>query len=63
VRDARRLKHDAHSTEKTCVYWTKRFVLYRNERHPLEMGERKINGFLTYLALEGKVANAVPASF
>ena len=28
VRDAIRLKHYAYSTEKTCVYWAKRFVLY-----------------------------------
>ncbi len=41
VRDAIRLKHYAYSTEKTYVYWTKRFVLYHNKRHPLEMGEKE----------------------
>jgi integron integrase len=56
VRDAIRLKHYAYSTEKTYVYWAKRFVLYHNKRHPLEMGEKEISEFLTYLAVEGNVA-------
>ena len=50
-------------TEKTYIYWTKHFVLYHNERRPLEMREGEINGFLTYLAVEGTVANAVPVHF
>ncbi|GAI31435.1 unnamed protein product [marine sediment metagenome] len=56
VRDAIRLKHYAYSTEKTYVYWAKRFVLHHNKRHPLEMGEKEISEFLTYLAVEGNVA-------
>jgi hypothetical protein len=56
VRDAIRLKHCAYSTEKAYVYWTKRFVLYHNMRHPLEMGEEEISEFLTYLAVEENVA-------
>jgi integrase len=56
VRDAIRLKHYACSTEKTYVYWAKRFVLYHNKRHPLEMGEKEIREFLTYLAVEENVA-------
>ena len=56
VRDAIRLKHYAYSTEKTYVYWAKRFVLYHNKRHPLEMSEKEISEFLTYLAVEENVA-------
>lgn len=56
VRDAIRVKHYAYSTEKTYVYWAKRFVLYHNKRHPLEMGEKEISEFLTYLAVEENVA-------
>ena len=37
VRDAIRLKHYAYSTEKTYVYWIKRFILYQNKRHPQEI--------------------------
>ena len=56
VRDAIRLKHYAYSTEKTYVYWARRFVLYHKKRHPLEMGEKEISEFLTYLAVEENVA-------
>jgi hypothetical protein len=50
VRDAIRLKRDAYSAERTYAYWTKRFVLHHNKRHPLEMGEKEISKFLTYSA-------------
>ena len=56
VRDAMRLKHYSLSTEKTYVAWIKRFILYHNKRHPLEMGEKEISEFLTYLAAEEHVA-------
>ena len=56
VRDAIRLKHYAYSTEKTYVYWAKRYVLFHNKRHPLEMGEKEISEFLTHLAVEENVA-------
>ena len=56
VRDTIRLKHYACSTERTYVYWAKRFVLYHNKRHPLEMGEKEISELLTYLAVEERVA-------
>ncbi len=49
-------KHYAYSTEKTYVYWAKRFVLYHNKRHPLEIGEKEISEFLTYLAVDENVA-------
>ena len=50
--DAIRRKHYACSTEKTFAYWAKCFVVYQDKRHPLEMGEKAISGFLTYLAVE-----------
>jgi len=49
-------KHYACSTEKTYVYCAKRFVLYHNKRHPLEIGEKEISEFLTYLAVDENVA-------
>ena len=54
--DAIRLKHSACSTEKTLVCWANHFVLYQDKRHPLEMAEKDISGFLTYLAVEKNVA-------
>jgi integron integrase len=43
-------------TERTYCDWIKRFILYHNKRHPLEMGEPEVTQFLTYLAREGQVA-------
>ena len=42
VRDAIRLKHYAYSTEKTYVYWIKRFIFFHGLRHPEEMGDRRL---------------------
>lgn len=56
VRDGIRLKRYSRSTEKTYVHWIKRFILFHNKRHPLEMGECEIEAFLTDLAVHGKVA-------
>ncbi len=46
-RDAIRLKHYAYSTEKTCGYWARHFVLYHSKRHLLEMGGKDISEFRT----------------
>ena len=56
VRETIRLKHYSRSTEKTYVLWIKRFILFHQKRHPLEMGEREIEAFLSSLALQGKVS-------
>ncbi|MHC4401267.1 MAG: phage integrase N-terminal SAM-like domain-containing protein, partial [Planctomycetota bacterium] len=34
VRHALRVRHLARSTEKAYVYWTRRFILHHNKRHP-----------------------------
>jgi len=41
---------------KTCVYSAKRSVLYHDKRHTLEIGEKEISEFLTYLAVQEHVA-------
>ncbi len=56
VRDAIRLRHYSLRTEETYTQWIKRFVLFHGKRHPLEMGEQEITGFLTHLAVEKHVA-------
>jgi hypothetical protein len=42
VRDAIRVKHYSYSTEKTYVYWIRRFILFHNKRHPGEMGTKEV---------------------
>lgn len=56
VRYAIRTKHYSYRTEEAYVNWIIRFILYHNKRHPKEMGEKEINQFLTYLAVEEKVS-------
>jgi integrase len=56
VRAACRLRHYSLRTEEAYVAWIKRFILFHNKRHPLEMGAAEINAFLTDLAVAGHVS-------
>jgi len=56
VRDAIRTRHYSRRTEKAYVYWVRRFVLFHNKRHPLEMGAPDVSTFLSHLAVQQKVA-------
>ncbi|MBI2478222.1 MAG: integron integrase [Planctomycetia bacterium] len=56
VRNHCRLRHLALSTEQQYVNWIRRFILFHNKRHPLEMGKTEVSAFLTHLAVEGQVA-------
>ena len=48
VRETARLKHFSPRTEDSYVQWIKRFVLFHNKRHPVEMGELVIRNFLIH---------------
>jgi integron integrase len=56
VREAMRLKHYAYRTEETYVQWIRRYILFHNKRHPIEMGRPEIEAFLTDLAVNQQVA-------
>jgi site-specific recombinase XerD len=58
---ALRSRHYSRRTEQTYCQWTKRFVQFHHLRHPAEMGEAKINSFLTHLAVKEKVSASTPA--
>lgn len=47
VRDALRLKHYSIRTENCYVAWTKRYILFHNERHSLGMSSAQIEAFPT----------------
>ncbi len=51
-----RVKHYSIRTEKTYLDWIRRYILFHGKRHPAEMGEEEIAGFLSQLAIEGRVA-------
>jgi hypothetical protein len=56
VRQRLRVLHDDIRTEDAYVNWIKRFILFHNMRHPLEMSEAELEAFLSHLAVEGRVA-------
>ncbi|WP_320033844.1 integron integrase [Halarcobacter sp.] len=56
MRDRIRFKHYSISTEKVYIYWSKKYILYHNKRHPKDMGKNEIEHFLTYLATELNVS-------
>lgn len=54
--EALRTRHYSPRTEQVYVLWVKRYIRFHKMRHPKEMGEPEVNGFLTYLAVEQKVS-------
>ncbi len=56
LRDEIRLRHYSLRTEQTYIQWVRRFIFFHNKRHPKDMGDEEISLFLTYLAVDRKVA-------
>ena len=58
VRSVLRLKHYSIHTERSYVDWIRRYVHFHHmgSREDLADGERKMEAFLTDLAVRGKVA-------
>jgi hypothetical protein len=52
VRDRIRAKHYSFRTEQT----DRRFILFNDKKHPAEMSAPEVEGFLTHLTIEGRVA-------
>lgn len=51
-----RVLHYSIRTEQAYVDWNRRFILFHNKRHPMEMGKVEVEAFLTHLAVEREVA-------
>jgi integrase len=58
VRHLLRFRHYSYQTEKTYVYWIKRFIFFHRQRHPREMGKEEVEQFLTVLAVDQHVSAA-----
>jgi integron integrase len=56
VRDRVRARHLSFRTEKTYLYWIRRFVWFHKRQHPRELAGPEIEAFLTALAVENKVS-------
>ncbi|MDO9541982.1 MAG: phage integrase N-terminal SAM-like domain-containing protein [Kiritimatiellia bacterium] len=60
VRDTMRLHHYSIHAERTYIDWIKRYIAFHRmrSRGDLADGERKIEAFLTHLAIDERVAAA-----
>ncbi|MBB1127426.1 integron integrase [Thiospirillum jenense] len=58
VRNRLRVKHYALRTEEAYVDWIKRFILFHDKRHPIEMGTPEVEAFLTHLAVNRNVSSS-----
>jgi integrase len=56
VRETIRARHYSRRTEKVYVAWIRRYIFFHGKRHPADMGAAEITGFLTSLAVHGRVA-------
>ena len=51
-----RLRHFSPRTVEAYTDWVRRFIRFHGNRHPRDLGEREVTAFLTWLAVERKVA-------
>ncbi|WP_242103704.1 integron integrase [Lysobacter sp. M2-1] len=56
VREAIRVRHYSRRTEQAYVAWIRRFILANARMHPLDLGAREVEAFLTRLATDRNVA-------
>ena len=56
VRTVLRTSHYSKRTEESYISWIKRFILFNNKKHPIEMGEEEVKRFLNYLAVDKHVS-------
>ena len=53
-----RLKHLSHRTEATYINWMRQFYRYMKGTKPSDLKSKHVTDFLTYLAIERKVAKS-----
>ncbi|MGD9841837.1 MAG: integron integrase [Steroidobacteraceae bacterium] len=56
LRERIRYAHYSLRTERTYVYWARFFIRFHSLRHPKDMGAQEVEGFLSFLANDRKVA-------
>jgi hypothetical protein len=56
VRQALRARHYSRRTEESYVAWIWRYIVFHGKRHPIELGAPEVTRFLTWLAVDGRVA-------
>ena len=61
VRTLLRSNYYSLKTEKTYIFWIKRYIYFHKKRHPKDMGRTEVEAFLTHLAVNRNVASATQA--
>jgi len=56
VHETIRRKHYSQKTEQAYLNWIKQYILFHDKKHPQDMAATEVEAFLTYLAVERKVA-------
>lgn len=56
VRELIRVRHYSIRTEEAYVDWIRKFVIFHNKRHPVELGLPEVEAFLTHLAVTKNVS-------
>jgi integrase len=56
VREEIRARHYSRRTEDAYVHWIRRFIVFHGRRHPRDLGALEISAFVTWLAVEQRVA-------
>ena len=56
VRGRIRARHLSYRTEKTYLYWIRRFIWFHKLRDPRELAAEEVGAFLTSLAVNNKVS-------
>lgn len=56
VRENIRRKHYSYRTEQAYIQWIIRFIKFCGTRHPLDIDPKHVERYLSYLAVEKKVA-------
>ncbi len=51
-----RLRHFSRRTEKAYWSWIKRFIAFNDRQHPRTLSAKKVEDYLSYLAVERRVA-------
>ena len=62
VRTLIRRQHKSWATEKTYVYWIKRYIYFHKKKHPKEVGVLGIDPFLTMLAVRAHTSPSTQAT-
>ncbi|MEX0903283.1 MAG: phage integrase N-terminal SAM-like domain-containing protein [Pseudohongiellaceae bacterium] len=56
IRAEMRLRGYSIRTEKSCLPWIRKFILFHHKRHPEAMGPDEVKAYLGWLANERHVA-------